>query len=98
MQAIYRKPLEDTNHHMYKPNNMIPAIDSLPIKPFGLILLEKSTNSLSDIKMKKDNNLKSSCIVLRPGMVHLKNYISINDQIAIQYRSFYPVKGCSQYG
>ncbi|GKE32976.1 hypothetical protein Tco_1452298, partial [Tanacetum coccineum] len=80
MQAIYRKPLEDTNHDMYKPNNMIPAIDSLPTKPFSLILPEKTTNSLSEIKMKKDNNLKSSCVVLRPGMVHLKNYISINDQ------------------
>ncbi|GJZ72733.1 oxoglutarate/iron-dependent dioxygenase [Tanacetum coccineum] len=91
MQAIYRKPLEDTNHDMYKPNNMIPAIDSLPTKPFSLILPEKTTNSLSEIKMKKDNNLKSSCVVLRPGMVHLKNYISINDQVEI-------VKICQEFG
>nr|GEZ42902.1 oxoglutarate/iron-dependent dioxygenase [Tanacetum cinerariifolium] len=79
--AIYRNPWDDTNHDMHKLNNMIPAIDLIPTKPFSLTLPKKSTNSLSRNKMKKNNNLKSSCVVLEPGMIHLKNYISITHQM-----------------
>ncbi|PWA51581.1 Oxoglutarate/iron-dependent dioxygenase [Artemisia annua] len=76
---------------MYEPNNTIPAIDLIPTEPFSLIVPNGSENSLCGTKMKKNNTLKTSYAVLRPGMVHLKNYISVTDQVEI-------INTCQEFG
>lgn len=79
---------ENSHHHKYKPRHKTPANDLNQTKPFSLIL-PRSTDSLSGIKMPE--NLQSSCQVLQPGMVLLKNYISISDQVEI-------VNTCQEFG
>lgn len=76
MQASFRNSRNDK----YKPNHKTPANDLNQIKPFSLIL-PRSTDSLSGIKMPE--NPESSCQVLGPGMVLLKNYINISDQVYV---------------
>ena len=81
MQASLRNSRNENSHHdKYKPNHKTPANDLNQTKPFSLIL-PRSTNSLSGIKMAE--NHKSSWQVLGPGMVLLKNYINITDQVYV---------------
>ncbi|GJR01322.1 oxoglutarate/iron-dependent dioxygenase [Tanacetum coccineum] len=89
MQASFRNSWNEKSHHdKYKPNHKTPANDLNQTKPFSLIL-PRSTDSLSGIKMPE--NSESSCEVLGPGMVLLKNYINISDQVKI-------VNTCQEFG
>nr|GEU32068.1 oxoglutarate/iron-dependent dioxygenase [Tanacetum cinerariifolium] len=79
---------EKSLHDKYKPNHKTPANDLNQTKPFSLIL-PRTTYSLSGIKTPE--NSESSCEVLGPGMVLLKNYINISDQVKI-------VNTCQEFG
>ncbi|XP_071729868.1 DNA N(6)-methyladenine demethylase ALKBH1D-like [Rutidosis leptorrhynchoides] len=73
---------DDNPHHgIYKPNMN-------QTKPFSLIL-PRNTNSLCGINIPE--NLESSCVILEPGLVLLKNYVSISDQAEI-------VNICQEFG
>nr|GEV80471.1 oxoglutarate/iron-dependent dioxygenase [Tanacetum cinerariifolium] len=66
-----------SNHDQYKPNDKTHVNDLNQTKTFCLIHPRRTT-SLCGIDMPAD--LESSCAILRPGMVLLKNYINISDQ------------------
>ncbi|XP_071729223.1 DNA N(6)-methyladenine demethylase ALKBH1D-like [Rutidosis leptorrhynchoides] len=91
LQASLRNPWDDNPHHdTYNPNNntLANANEFNKTKRFSLIL-PRSTESLSG--MKKGKNLKKSGVILETGVVLLKNYVSVSDQVKI-------VNTCQQFG
>ncbi|XP_071691149.1 DNA N(6)-methyladenine demethylase ALKBH1D-like [Rutidosis leptorrhynchoides] len=83
----------DNSHHddTYKPNHNTRANNKKlnnKTEPFSLIL-PRSTESLCGIE--KQENLESSCLILGSGLVLLKNYISVSDQVEI-------VNTCQEFG
>ncbi|PWA79861.1 Oxoglutarate/iron-dependent dioxygenase [Artemisia annua] len=78
--CVLVQEVDDADHAMYEPNHKTLANDLNQTNSF------ESTDFLSGIKLKK-KDLKT----LGPGMVLLKNFISISGQVEI-------VKTCQEFG
>ncbi|XP_071720810.1 DNA N(6)-methyladenine demethylase ALKBH1D-like [Rutidosis leptorrhynchoides] len=71
----------DDDDEMYKPSQKTVANELNKIEPFSLII--PGIGKVEDVK--------TSCVKLQNGVVLLKNYVSLRDQVEL-------VKTCQEYG
>lgn len=76
---------------LLKQYHKVPADASHQTKPFSLILPKRTDTACErpdNERISKENNVDSSYEILESGMILLKNYLSISDQVPVFHAVF----------